>query len=109
MSYKTILTVTGPGFGDGDLKLAAGLCEQVNAHLSVLVIALAAPPPIGSAGALSVAWLEEREEDMKRLEREPPRFRPCSPVFLCQPMSPATMSSSDGVTRQSAGVRDIPT
>ena len=68
MSYKTILTVTGPGFGDGDLELTAGLCEQVNAHLSVLVIALAAPPPIGSAGALSVAWLEEREEDMRRLD-----------------------------------------
>lgn len=69
MSYKTILTVTGAGFGDGDLKLTAGLCEQVNAHLSVLVVALAAPPPIGSAGALSVAWLEEREEDMTRLDK----------------------------------------
>ena len=68
MPYKTILTVTGPDFGDGDLKLTAGLCEQVDAHLSVLVIALAAPPPIGSAGALSVAWLEEREEDMRRLD-----------------------------------------
>ena len=68
MSYKTILTVTDPGFGDGDLKLTAGLCEQVKAHLSVLVIALAAPPPIGSASALSVAWLEEREEDMRRLD-----------------------------------------
>ncbi|MGB3390415.1 MAG: universal stress protein [Pseudaminobacter sp.] len=68
MSYKTILTVTGSGFGDGDLKLAAGLCEQVEAHLSVLVIALAAPPPIGTAGNLSVAWLEEREEDMRRLD-----------------------------------------
>lgn len=68
MPYKTILTVTGPGFGDGDLKLAAGLCEEVKAHLSVLVIALAAPPPIGTAGNLSVAWLEEREEDMRRLD-----------------------------------------
>jgi nucleotide-binding universal stress UspA family protein len=68
MSYKTILTVTGPGFGDGDLKLTAGLCEEVKAHLSVLVIALAAPPPIGTAGNLSVAWLEEREEDMRRLD-----------------------------------------
>jgi nucleotide-binding universal stress UspA family protein len=68
MSYKTILTVTGPGFGDGDLKLAAGLCEEVKAHLSVLVIALAAPPPMGTPGNLSMAWLEEREEDMRRLD-----------------------------------------
>lgn len=68
MSYRTILTVTGPDFGDSDLKLAAGLCEQIDAHLSVLVVALASPPPIGSAGALSVAWLEERELDMRRLD-----------------------------------------
>jgi nucleotide-binding universal stress UspA family protein len=68
MSYKTILTLTGPGFGDGDLKLTAGLCEEVKAHLSVLVIALAAPPPIGTAGNLSLAWLEEQEEDMRRLD-----------------------------------------
>ena len=69
MSFKTILTVTGADFADGDLLLAAGLCEQAKAHLSVLVIAFAAVPPIGSAGALSVAWLEEREEDMKQLDR----------------------------------------
>jgi nucleotide-binding universal stress UspA family protein len=68
MSYKTILTVTGPGFGDGDLKLTAGLCEQVGAHLSVLVVALAAPPPIGSAAEVSMVWLDEREEEMKRLD-----------------------------------------
>jgi nucleotide-binding universal stress UspA family protein len=68
MFYRTILTVTGPDFGDGDLKLAAGLCEQIDAHLSVLVVALASPPPIGSPGALSVAWLEERELEMRRLD-----------------------------------------
>lgn len=69
MSYKTILTVTGSSFGDGDLKLTAGLCEQVDAHLSVLVIALSTPPPLDSAGvSLSVAWLDEREEDMRRLD-----------------------------------------
>lgn len=68
MPYRTILTVTGSGFGDGDLKLAAGLCAQVEAHLSVLVVALAAPPPIGSGGTVSMGWLEEREEDMRRVE-----------------------------------------
>ena len=68
MSYKTILAVTGPGFGDGDVKLAAGLCEQVRAHLSLLVIAFASPPPIGSAGAISSAWQVEREGDVRRLD-----------------------------------------
>ena len=68
MTYKTILTVTGPGFGDGDLKFTAGLCEQADAHLSVLVIALAAPPPLGSAAEISTVWWEEHEEDMRRLD-----------------------------------------
>jgi hypothetical protein len=36
MSYKTILSVTGPGFGDGDVKITAALCEEMEAHLSVL-------------------------------------------------------------------------
>lgn len=50
MAFKTILTVTGADHGDGDLKVAAGLCAEIEAHLSVLVIALAAPPPIGRNG-----------------------------------------------------------
>lgn len=40
MSFKTILTVTEPGMSDDDLQLAAGLCEEVSAHLAVLVLSL---------------------------------------------------------------------
>lgn len=70
MPFKTILSITGVHQGDGDLTLAAGLCEQSGAHLSVFVVALAAPPPIGRyAAAFSDAWLEERQADMKELER----------------------------------------
>jgi hypothetical protein len=48
MAFKTILTVAGPEAAwEGDLKLAADLYEQTEAHLSVLVMALAASPPIG--------------------------------------------------------------
>ncbi|RWK87039.1 MAG: universal stress protein, partial [Mesorhizobium sp.] len=69
MAFKTILAVTGPSQGDGDLKLAAGLCEQFGAHLSVLVLVLAAPPSGGGyAAAVSPAWLEERRADLKRLK-----------------------------------------
>jgi nucleotide-binding universal stress UspA family protein len=69
MTFKTILTISGPDLGDRDLKLVAGLCEQVGAHLSVLVVALAAPPPVGEYAAIvSDVWLQERQEDMKRLK-----------------------------------------
>lgn len=65
---KTILTVTSPDLGDADLKLAAALCEEIGAHLAVLVLALAAPPPIGGYAAIvSEAWLQEREADKARL------------------------------------------
>lgn len=71
MDFKTILAVTGLSQGDGDLKLAAGLCEQFGAHLSVLVLVLAAPPSGGGyAAAVSPAWLEERRADLKRLRSE---------------------------------------
>lgn len=69
MAFKTILTVTGIEEGDRDLTLAAGLCEEIGAHLSVLVLGLAAPPPIGEyAAVVSEAWLEERQADQDRLQ-----------------------------------------
>lgn len=70
MTFKTLLTVTGPNQGESDLKLAASLCEQVDAHLSVLVLELAAPPSGGAYAAIvSPAWLEERQAELKRLKK----------------------------------------
>lgn len=70
MPFKTLLTVTGPDHGDGDLRLAAGLCEEIDAHLSVLVVVMAAPPSGGEyAAVVSPAWLAEREAEMEDLER----------------------------------------
>ena len=69
MAFKTLLAVTGPDLGDGDLKLAIALCEEIEAHLAVLVVALAAPPPIGEyAAVVSDAWLQERQADMDMLQ-----------------------------------------
>jgi nucleotide-binding universal stress UspA family protein len=69
MSFKTLLTITNPELGDADLQLTAGLCEEIGAHLSVLVLALAAPPPVGEYAAMvSDVWLEQRQEDLKELE-----------------------------------------
>ena len=70
MTFKTLLTVTGPNQGEGDLKLAASLCEQVGAHLSVLVLELALPPSGGAhVGVVSPAWFEERQVEVKRLKK----------------------------------------
>jgi nucleotide-binding universal stress UspA family protein len=67
---KTILAITGPGQGDGDLKLAADLCNEIGAHLAVLVVAIAAPPPVGEyAAVVSQAWLEERQADENLLKK----------------------------------------
>lgn len=69
MSYKTILSVTGINQSDSDLRVAAELCASAGAHLSALVVALSAPPPIGEyAAALSVDWLEERNREIAKLD-----------------------------------------
>jgi nucleotide-binding universal stress UspA family protein len=69
MDFRTILAVTGIEEDDRDIEIAASLCEEADAHLSVLVVALAAPPPIGEyAAVVSDAWLEERQADEAQLK-----------------------------------------
>lgn len=68
MTWKTVLFVTGPREGDEDLKAAIALCDSCGAHLSVLLLAIAAPPPIGEyAAVVSEAWNEERQLDITAL------------------------------------------
>lgn len=70
MAYKTVLTIVGPTGGDRDIKLAAKLSEEIGAHLSVLVVALAAPPPIGDyAAPMPDSWTEEHQADIDRLDQ----------------------------------------
>lgn len=70
MPFKSVLTVTGARQGEDDLKLAVKLCEEINAHLSVLVVVLASPPAGGEyAAVVSTAWLKEREVEMQQLEK----------------------------------------
>ncbi|WP_348639280.1 universal stress protein [Mesorhizobium sp. M2A.F.Ca.ET.046.03.2.1] len=65
-----MLTVTGPDYGNDDLRLSAGLCEEIDAHLSLLVVVIAAPPSGGEyAAVVSPAWLAEREAEMETLEK----------------------------------------
>lgn len=71
MRYQTILSVTGINQSDDDLRMAAELCASTGAHLSALVVALAAAPPIGEyAAAVSAGWLEERAQDIARLDEK---------------------------------------
>jgi nucleotide-binding universal stress UspA family protein len=70
VTFRTLLTVTGLNHGEGDLKLAADLCEQIDAHLSVLVVAIAPPLPVGEyAAVVSDTWSKERYDDLKRLKK----------------------------------------
>jgi nucleotide-binding universal stress UspA family protein len=68
MAFKTILTVAGLEEGEGDVTLAAGLCQETGAHLSILAVAFAVPPPVGDyAVVTSDVWIQERQADMMRL------------------------------------------
>ncbi|WP_416798095.1 universal stress protein [Ciceribacter azotifigens] len=64
MRSKTILCPIGPKTTDRFVRQAAELAYEADAHLSLLVMVLAAPPAIGKYAALiSDAWWEERERD----------------------------------------------
>jgi len=70
MTFKTVLAVSSPDLDDSDLQMAVDLCQEIDAHLAVLVLSLAAPPPIGGyAAAMSDAWLSERQADMGKLQQ----------------------------------------
>jgi nucleotide-binding universal stress UspA family protein len=68
MAFKSLLTVVGADAGDGDINLAAELCEREQIHLSVLVVAVAPPPPLGEFGGIvAESWIEQRNAEQKTL------------------------------------------
>jgi nucleotide-binding universal stress UspA family protein len=69
MSFRTILTVTTPHRGNEDLEIVRTLAEGTGAHLSILVMALAAPPPVGEFGIVAPdVWLAGRQTDLDEIE-----------------------------------------
>jgi nucleotide-binding universal stress UspA family protein len=69
MQARTILNIIGINQDDGDLRSAIEICRAAEAHLSVLVTALALP--IGTYGEVaSPAWVEERERAMAKLDQQ---------------------------------------
>ena len=76
MGFKTILAVVGVNQFQEDIRHAIALSQSLDAHLSTAIIAMAAPPPIGSyAEVVSVAWLEERQGDLAKLEEEAQKLK----------------------------------
>jgi nucleotide-binding universal stress UspA family protein len=70
MAIRTVLSIIGADQSDEDVKAAVALCEASQAHLTLFVVALAAPPPIGDyAVYVSDSWYEEREEDTANLKK----------------------------------------
>lgn len=69
MAFKSILTVIGAEHGDGDVTLAAQLCSEADAHLSVLVLGLPPTPVFTEFGPpMTDAWITARAEDMKKIQ-----------------------------------------
>lgn len=69
MTFRTILTVTGPDQEFDDLRHVTDMCESAGAHLAALVVGMASPPPVGlyTAAVVSDAWVQERGNDEKRV------------------------------------------
>ncbi|MGC5844684.1 universal stress protein [Mesorhizobium abyssinicae] len=63
MAFKSVLSVTGAEHSDQDVSIAAGLCAEVGANLSVLIMA---PPPLG--GSIP-EWPKRRAAAIARLEK----------------------------------------
>lgn len=72
MAMRTVLTLLGVENPDGDLKNAIKACEEIGAHLSVLLIALAPTPPMSefaSGAIVASGWIEQRQQDEEALRQ----------------------------------------
>ncbi len=70
MTLKTLLSVIGVDQSDADLETALALSGDSNAHLSVFVVSVAAPPPVGEyAAMISEPWMAERKLDLANLQK----------------------------------------
>jgi len=62
MQAKTILTVVSDDQAPADLDAAIAFCRDSDAHLSVLIVGAAPPPPVVTYGGLSAdVWVEATE------------------------------------------------
>ncbi|MCO5732020.1 universal stress protein [Rhizobium sp. SSA_523] len=66
MPFKTILAILGSKEEGADIHAAIEMAAQFNAHLSVLVVDVSAPPTIGDY-PVGTQWLDSRVEDIRIL------------------------------------------
>jgi nucleotide-binding universal stress UspA family protein len=74
MAFRTVLLAMGTGQDDVELERAIAICEALGAHLNVLVLGIAPPPPASPYGVVSNdIWAGEiregQEEAQARAER----------------------------------------
>ena len=53
MSFKTVFLAVGADQDDAELERAATICEKLGAHLSLLALGIAPPPPASPYGVVS--------------------------------------------------------
>lgn len=70
MVFRSLLSVVEVTQTDRDLEVAIDLCSEINAQLSVTVLAVASPPPIGdyALGSADI-WLKERQQQLAALDK----------------------------------------
>ncbi len=63
MSFKTVFLAVGATDDDNEIERAAAMCEGLGAHLSLLVLGIAPPPPASPYGVVSNdVWAGEIRE-----------------------------------------------
>nr|WP_319514986.1 universal stress protein [uncultured Cohaesibacter sp.] len=68
MAIRTILSICTANTPDSEIKLVAGLCAEVDAHLSLIVMGLSTYPPVGEyADAGFLLWAKERDSEAEAL------------------------------------------
>jgi nucleotide-binding universal stress UspA family protein len=70
MSFKTVFLAVGAEQGGGELDRAVAICSDLGAHLSVLVLGIAPPPPASPYGVVSNdIWAGEIREGQAEAQR----------------------------------------
>jgi hypothetical protein len=72
MAFRTVLLAMGTGQDDAELDRAIGICDALGAHLNVLVLGVAPPPPASPYGIVSNdIWAGEIREGQEAPRRGP--------------------------------------
>jgi hypothetical protein len=63
MSFKTVFLAVGSTDDDSEIDRAAAICGKLGAHLALLVLGIAPPPPASPYGVVSNdVWAGEIRE-----------------------------------------------